>query len=164
MEIADLKNENKKVLLKICNIQFKNYFWCYVEWCINLKHVWGFFVFDNKNPKFQKIMFLHTYKFTVRYVIRTSALRTRNIFFKLCNAAKLTFSSCANASQHRYLCEYPSEIFRGRNYECAFRKINVTNGIDLEIGINAIQKIKQTNFHKKTRILKIAIVVNSVES
>ena len=54
---------------------------------------------DNKNPKYQKIIFLHTGEFAIHYVILNSALSTRIIFFKLSNAANQTFSVRAKASQ-----------------------------------------------------------------
>ena len=82
-----------------------------------------------------------------------------NIFFKLLNMALGYFWGVgANVSRsipvplniikqtyhplkHGHPCEYPTEIFLGRNYECALREINVTNAIDLEVEVNDIHNL-----------------------
>ena len=78
-----LENENNPLTIAsiIHNIKLNIDFWCHVKPCINLKHVNVLFVLDNKNPKYQKISFLHRGKFTKHYVISKSALSTRVILF-----------------------------------------------------------------------------------
>ena len=108
-----------------------------------------FFALDSKHPKYQKNIFLLTDKFPAHCGILISAMSTRNIFFKLYNAVKQTFIQRKGILKHRHPCEYPTEIFLGRKYECAVREINVTNAIYLQIEIDVIQNLKQSNSHRK---------------
>ena len=149
--MTDLKNENKKGSPGIIHhIKFNNYFLCPVETRINLQQAWVFFVLDNNHPKYQKNIFLLTDKFPVHYGILISTISTRDIFFKLCNAVKQTFSSSAKASSSTDIPA--SNLLRysfGRNFEYALREINVTNAIYLQIEINTIYNLKQLNLHRK---------------
>ena len=97
----DIENENNphKIASIIHNIKFNIDFWCHVKPCINLKHVEVFFVLDNKNPKYQKFIFLHTGIFKIHYVLLTSTMNPRIIVFNLRNAVNQTISSSAKASQ-----------------------------------------------------------------
>ena len=81
----------------------------------------------------------------------------RIIFFKLLKAAKQTISSSAQDPKHRHLCDYPTEIIPWAQLSA---RSSVTNVINLEIEIIAIQSLKQSNPHRK---IEIAIVVNSRE-
>ena len=71
----------------------------------------GIFCLGQQKPSPKKFTFLHTGKFPIHYVILNFALSSRIIFFKLRNAVKQTFSSRARHPKHRYLCEYPTDIF-----------------------------------------------------
>ena len=105
------------------------------------------FALDNKNPKYQKFIFLHTGKLTIHNVILNSALRARIIFFKTAQCRKADFlkripRTYISAS---ILLRYSFWL----NYECTIRERNTTIGIDLTIEIDATQDLNKPNSHRK---------------
>ena len=97
---------------------------------------------DNNNPKYQKILILHSGKFTIHYVILNSALSTRIIFFLTAQCRKADFLIQSKGIPSTDICEYPTEIFLLLDYECTILERIATIAIDLKIEINATQDLK----------------------
>ena len=92
----------------------------------------NFFILDNKNPKYQKILFLHTDKIPVLRNIHFHNEHQEHIFQTVqCHKTNILIQR-KGFLKHRHPREYPTEIFFGRNFEYAFREKNVTNAIDMK--------------------------------